>query len=242
MKRILSSVEPFKVKRCFIVMNRFNLLIIFSLAFLSSFSQPTDLLIQKVAAKLATVKSYEASGTLKTDVPFLKLPLSEVQISFKYPDQIIIKKEGGVTVLPKGGLKISMNSLLVDGKYTTFSAGRISWKGRDLLIVKLVPNDANSDVVISTLYVDEKEFLIRKAITTTKDNGTYEIEMDYGKYSKWALPDRAQMSFSLKDYKLPKAITFEYDAGIDTKKETKKTSDNKGKVEIIYSSYKVNKG
>jgi len=46
----------------------------------------------------------------------------------------------------------------------------------------------------------------------------------------------------LKDYKLPKAITFEYDAGIDTKKETKKTPDNKGKVEIIYSSYKVNKG
>jgi hypothetical protein len=223
-------------------MKRFILLFAFAFAFFHSFSQSADLLIQKVATKLATVKSYEANGTLKTDVPFLKLPLSEVQISFKYPDQLIIKKEGGVTVLPKGGLKISMNSLLFDGKYTTFSAGRVNWKGRDLLVVKLVPIDANSDVVLSTLYVDEKEFLIRKAITTTKDNGTYEIEMEYGKYAKWALPDKALMSFSLKDYKLPKAITFEYDAGIDPKKETKKTTDGKGKVEIVYTSYSINKG
>jgi hypothetical protein len=223
-------------------MNRFKLLIAFSFASLSSYSQPADLLIQKVAAKLATVKSYEAKGTLKTDVPFLKLPLSEVQISFKFPDQLIIKKQGGVSVLPKGGLKISMNSLLVDANYTSFSAGRINWKGKDLLVVKLVPNATNSDVVISTLYVDEKEFLIRKAITTTKDNGTYEIEMEYGKYAKWALPDKAEMIFSLKDYKLPKAITFEYDAGLEEKKEAKKPTDNKGKVEIIYSSYIINKG
>ena len=224
------------------MMNRFKLLFAFSIASLSSYSQPADVLIQKVAAKLATVKSYEAKGSLKTDVPFLKLPLSEVQISFKYPDQLVIKKDGGVTVLPKGGLKISMNALLVDGNFTTFSAGRITWKGKDLLIVKLVPNTDNSDVVISTLYVDEKEFLIRKAITTTKDNGTYEIEMEYGKYAKWALPDKAQMSFSLKDYKLPKAITFQYDAGIGEKKEAKKATDNKGKVEIVYSSYIINKG
>ena len=135
-----------------------------------------------------------------------------------------------------------MNSLLADGNFTSFSAGRINWKGKDLLLVKVVPNGANSDIVLSTLYVDEKDLLILKAITTTKDNGTYEIEMDYGKYAQWALPDRAQMSFSLKDYKLPKAITFEYDAGVDTKKDAKKSKDNKGKVEIIYSSYIFNKG
>ena len=223
-------------------MNRLKLLIAFSFAFLSSFSQPTDLLIQKVAAKLATVKSYEAKGTLKTEVPFLKLPLSEVQISFKFPDQIEIKKDGGVTVLPKGGLKVSMNSLLTGGNYTSFSAGRIMWQGRDLLIVKLVPNGISSDIVISTLYVDEKQLLIRKANTTTKDNGTYEIEMEYGKYAKWALPDRVQMSFSLKDYKLPKGITLEYDAGIDEKKKDKKIASDKGKIEINYSSYLINKG
>ena len=223
-------------------MSRVLLLINFCFAVQTGFSQTADLLMQKIAAKLATVKNYEANGTLKTDVPFLKLPLSEVQISFKFPDQLVIKKEGGVTVLPKGGLKISMNSLLVDGNFTALTAGRINWMGRDLLVVKLVPNGNNSDVVISTLYVDEKQLLIRKAITTTKDNGTYEIEMDYGKYAKWALPDRAQMSFSLKDYKLPKAITFEYDAGIEEKKKDKKPVVDKGKVEIIYTSYTINKG
>jgi outer membrane lipoprotein-sorting protein len=222
-------------------MTRFLLGFAFSFSFSTGFSQSADVLIQKVAAKLATVKNYEAKGTLKTDVPFLKLPLSEVEISYKYPDQITIKKEGGVTVLPKGGLKVNMNSLLVGGNYTTFSSGRIPWKGKDLLMVKLVPNGNSSDVVISTLYVDDKEMLIRKAVTTTKDNGTYEIEMDYGKYAKWALPDRVEMSFSLKDYKLPKAITFEYDAGIEAKKSDKKPTTDKGRIEVKYSSYAINK-
>jgi hypothetical protein len=79
-------------------------------------------------------------------------------------------------------------------------------------------------------------------LTRALEDGTYEIEMDYGKYAKWALPDRAQMSFSLKDYKLPKAITFEYDAGIEEKKKDKKPVVDKGKVEIIYTSYTINKG
>ena len=176
---------------------------------------------------------------MKTDVVFLKLPLSEVKIEFKYPDQFSIKKEGGISVLPKGGLKVSMNTLLADGKFISFSAGKIVWKGTELSVVKLVPSLDTSDIVLTTLYVDEKELLIRKAITTTKDNGTYEMEMEYGKYAQWALPDKALMSFSIKDYKLPKAITFEYEAGVGDKKKVKKPISNKGKVEIVYSSYTI---
>jgi hypothetical protein len=179
---------------------------------------------------------------LKTDVAFLKIPISAVKILYRYPDQFSIKKDGGISVLPKGGIKVNMNSLLADGSYTALDAGRINWKGADLAIIKLLPMDESGDIVLSTLYVDDKQMVIRRSVTSTKENGTYEMEMDYGKYAQWGLPDKAVMLFSTKDYKLPKGITFEYDAGVGNKPKDPKPIGKKGRIEITYSSYAINKG
>jgi len=207
-----------------------------------SFAQSADEIVAKLKAKLVSVKDYEAVGKLKTDVAFLKIPISAVRIFYKYPDLFRIKKDGGISVLPKGGIKVNMSAMIADGNYTALLAGRIKWKDQDLAMLKLIPNDMNSDVVITTLYVDDKEMLIRKSITSTKENGTYEMEMDYGKYAKWGLPDKAIMIFNTKDYKLPKGITFEYDAGVANKAKSPKQLSNKGRIEIIYQTYEVNKG
>jgi hypothetical protein len=105
-----------------------------------------------------------------------------------------------------------------------------------------LPKDDNSDVVLSTVYIDEAQLLIKKAKTTTKENGTYELEMVYGKYATYGLADKITFRFNTKDYKLPKGITFDYDDG--SKKETNpdKLKNKKGEVEITYSSYIINKG
>lgn len=218
------------------------LVLLFVFSFLSSFAQTADEIVSKLRAKLVSVKDYEAVGKLKTDVAFLKIPISAVRIFYKYPDLFRIKKDGGISVLPKGGIKVNMSAMIADGNYTALLAGRIKWKEQDLAMVKLIPNDLNSDVVLTTLYVDDKQMLIRKSITSTRENGTYEMEMDYGKYAKWGLPDKAVMIFNTKDYKLPKGITFEYDAGIATKSKAPKPLSNKGRIEIIYQNYEVNKG
>ncbi|MFN5423273.1 MAG: hypothetical protein ACK5AO_08405 [bacterium] len=205
-------------------------------------AQSASEIVSVLKSKLDAVKDYEAVGKLKTDVAFLKIPISNVRIYYKYPDLLRIKKDGGISVLPKGGIRISMNSLITEGKYTAISAGRTNWKGTDLAMIKLVPDGESSDIVITTLYVDDKLMLIRKTITTTKDNGTYEMEMEYGKYAKWGLPDKAVMIFSTKDYKLPKGITFEYEASIANKNKSTDPPSKQGRVEIIYASYLINKG
>ena len=223
-------------------MKKFLLLLIGVFAVGLSFSQSADAVVAKLKSKLLSVKDYEAKGMLKTDVAFLKLPISSVRIFYKFPDLFRIKKDGGISVLPKGGIRINMNSLITEGNYTSLSAGRIVWKGSDLSVLKLIPNGESSDIVLTTLYVDDKAMLIRRAITTTKDNGTYEIEMEYGKYAQWGLPDKAIMIFNTKDYKLPKGITFEYDASISQKTKEKKPLSKQGRIEISYASYEINKG
>jgi outer membrane lipoprotein-sorting protein len=198
-------------------------------------------LISQVKAKLDQVNDYVAEGTLKTNVTFIKAPAGKVKIYFKKPDHFKLQKEGGISILPKGGVSISVNSMIITTSYVALAAGQSTIDGVETKIVKLLPTDENSDIVLSTLYIDEKNLLIRKAITTTKENGTYEINMSYGRYGNYGLPDKVVFSFNTKDYKLPKGVTLEFDEG-EKSPDAEKLKNKKGKIEITYNSYSINKG
>jgi outer membrane lipoprotein-sorting protein len=219
-----------------------KLFLLISLLFssLQNFAQDPTSLIQKVKAKLDQVNNYEAAGIMKTNVSFLKVPEAQVTVYFKKPDKLKIKNDHGISLVPKGAVSISLNNLL-KGSFTALDAGTEMIDNKKIRIIKLLPVDENADIVLSTLYIDETSLLIVKAKTTTRESGTYEVEMYYGKYATYALPDKVVFIFNTKDYKLPKGITFDYDDG-SKKKTENSVSNTKGKVEINYSSYIINKG
>lgn len=205
-----------------------------------SFAQlPANELVKKVKAKLDQVNDYVATGKMKTDVVFIKAPISNIKAYYKKPNKFQVKRDGGISLLPKGGVSINISSLLLTNDYTVIDAGAGVIENTPVRIIKLLPLSETSDVVLTTLYIDEKELLIRKASTTTKDNGTYEMQMKFGVYASWGLPDKVIFSFNTKDYKLPKGITLEYDDG---SKKPELPKNKKGKVEISYSTYVINKG
>lgn len=198
-------------------------------------------LIKKVKAKLDKVNDYTASGSMKTDVAFIKAPVGKVTMYYKKPNKFKLKKDGGISILPKGGVSVNMNNILSEKDFVAINAGKQMVGSFMTTVVKLVPTSENSDIVLSTLYIDERDSVIRKSITTTKENGTYELEMSYGKYLAYGLPSKLTFSFNAKDYKLPKGITMEFgDEDKPTKEE--KLKQKKGKVEITYTSYTINKG
>ncbi len=199
-------------------------------------------LINKVKAKLDQVNDYEADGRMKTDVAFIKAPVGKVKVYYKKPNKFRLKKDGGISLLPRGGVSVNMNSIIATTDFIALAAGEANVGGTKTKVVKLLPANENNDIVLTTLYIDEANLLVRKAVTTTKENGTYEIEMSYGQFSNYGLPDKVVFSFNTKDYKLPKGITLEFD---DTEKElteAEKIRNKKGRVEISYANYVVNKG
>ena len=204
-------------------------------------AQDATALVQQVRARLEKVNDYEATGVMKTDVSFLKVPAAEVKVYFRRPDKLKIKNEKGVSLVPKGSVSISLNNLL-SGKYQVIDGGADQLNGVGVRIVKLLPLDENGEVVLSTLYIDPARLLILKAKTTTRESGTNELEMSYGKYADWALPDKVLFSFNAQEYKLPKGVTFDYDDGSAKKKPASGSANQRGKIEITYSSYIINKG
>jgi len=215
--------------------------ILFTWFFFNQLSAQTPQeLVNKIKAKLEKVNDYTARGKLKTNVVFIKAPIASVKVYYKKPDKMKIVNENGISFIPKGSVNINLAKFLSgSGNYEIVDAGIEPSTG--LRILKLLPSDENSEIVLLTLYIDEKAELIKKAKNTTRDNGTYELEMNYGKYASYGLPDKVIFSFNTKDYKLPKGVTFDYDNGAE-KKNNDDLKNKKGKVEITYSEYLINKG
>jgi len=204
-------------------------------------AQTAEEVIQKVKAKLDKVNDYEAKGKMKTNVFFIKAPIATVKIYYKRPNKLRINNESGISFIPKGSVNINLNNIfLTTTGFDIIDVGKES--GTNLRIIKLLPKDENAEVVLSTLYIDETQSLIKKAKTTTKENGTYELEMTYGKYAEYGLADKVIFSFNTKDYKLPKGVTFDYDDGSKKEETPDLLKNKKGKVEISYASYIINKG
>ena len=225
-------------------MKIFRITIVLLMALISSHhlsAQDMTELVNKVKAKIGQVNDYTASGVLKTDVIFIKAPVSKVKVFFKKPGMFRLKKDGGISVLPKGGISVNPNSLVTMSNFVALAAGDAMTDGVKTKVVKLLPLNENSEVVLTTLYIDEPNLLIKRATTTTKENGTYEMNFTYGKYSNYALPDKVIFTFNTKDYKLPKGVSLEFD---DSEKpsELDKLKNKKGKVEINYNSFIINKG
>jgi outer membrane lipoprotein-sorting protein len=205
------------------------------------YAQTAEEVIQKVRAKLDKVNDYEARGKMKTNVIFIKAPIASVKVYYKKPNRLRIINEKGISFIPKGSVNINLSNIFVNTTgFDMIDAGTES--GTGLRIIKLLPRDDSAGIVLSTLYIDEAQSLIKRSKTTTKENGTYELEMTYGKFAGYGLADKAIFSFNTKDYKLPRGVTFDYDDGNKKKQYADKMKNKKGRVEIVYSTYIINKG
>lgn len=207
----------------------------------SGTQQDVKTLLKQVKDKYDKVNDYTADGKLKTNVLFIKAPVATVKVYYKKPDKLKIKNEKGVSFIPKGSVNINLNNVLGLNNYEAIDGGTEKISGTDCRVVKIFPLSDDENISRATLYIDEKQQLILKSVVTTRENGTYELVMSYKNYIAYGLPDKAELTFNTKEYKLPKGISIDYDNGTD-KEKNDKLKNKKGKVEIIYSSYTINKG
>jgi outer membrane lipoprotein-sorting protein len=216
-------------------------LFIFPFLLPGAHAQDVTSLMDRIHSNLEKINDYEADAKFKTEISFLKVPDAVVKIYYKKPDKIKIRNQNGISLVPKETVSISLYSL-VNSHYTALDGGNDMLQGIPVHIIKLLPADENAELVLATLYVDTKRMLVLKAKTTTRENGTNEVELFYGKFLSAGLPDRIIFSFNTQEFKLPKGVTFDYDDGSAKNKGTELHKNQRGKIEITYLDYTVNKG
>lgn len=197
-----------------------------------------DELINSVITNFNRVKDYEVDIEIKVDIDFLKVPDSKAKIYFKQPDKIRLKSEG-FAMLPKEGLDFSP-SALAKKDYTAIYEQDVILNGKKVSVVKIIPVGEQSNIILSTLWIDPIDKVIRKVESTTKTNGTFTIEFYYNDSFNYPLPEKMVFSFNIDKLNLPKAFTT--DGNTPKKKKRLPDAPTKGNVIVKYSDYKVNKG
>ena len=200
-------------------------------------SKDPDLILKKVIESFGKIKDYVVDAKVKVDVDFIKVPDTKAKIYFKQPDKINFESDG-FAMLPKEGINFSPMSFLKKN-YIALYQKEDYIEGHTVSVIKIIPSSEQSDVVLTTLWVDQSHNIIRKVESTTKTNGTFTIDLKYdeGK-NDFYLPNSMVFGFNIDKMNLPKA--FSRQAEMESRKNIGKTTS--GKVYINYFNYKVNQG
>jgi hypothetical protein len=206
-------------------------------AFIFPQSKDPDLILKRVVESFNKVKDYEVEVQVKVDVDFIKVPDTKAKIYFKQPDKINIESDG-FAMLPKEGINFSPMSFLKKN-YTALYQREDYLDGHPVSVIKVIPSSEQSDIVLTTLWVDQSHNIIKKVESTTKTNGTFTIDLKYDEDKKdFNLPSSMIFGFNIGKMNLSKAFTGQ--AETESHKNIGKTTS--GKVYITYSNYKVNIG
>jgi outer membrane lipoprotein-sorting protein len=217
---------------------RYLVIIFFISSILYAQTKNADEIINDVKNKFETVKDYQVDLKIEVDMEFLRIPKVSATVYFKQPDKMKMGSKD-FAVLPKEGINFSPISML-NGKYTSIFIKEDTLEKHNVDVVKIIPLSDSTKIILTTLWIDSKNNVIRKVETTTKNKGTFIAKLDYNTMIKFGLPSEMNFIFNVEDPKLPEMMEMET-GGI--KKPLGKVSKNlSGKIKVIYSNYKVNEG
>lgn len=224
-------------------MRRVILIIIFlnAITYVTAQEIHPDSLIQQVKNEYLKISDYQADIKVKVDVDFIKIPDKHATIYFKQPDKITYKAEEFI-LLPKKGMNFSINELLKH-RYSTIYIGQEILNETNQEIIKIIPHDPKSEIILATLWIDNARHRISKIETNSKKAGSYSIEFTYSEETE-ILPVTTKFSFEITNLDLPFNVFFDSNPDFFKEKSKKKKNgkSTEGSVTIYYSNYKINEG
>jgi hypothetical protein len=220
---------------------KFLFMFIISQMLLFGQTKDPDQILNNVKKNFDRINDYSVDINIKVDVSFLKMPPTNAKIYFKKPDKIKLSSKS-FALLPKQGLDFSPVGIL-QNKYTAvFLKDTIIGK-KNLSVIKIIPLSDASDVILTTLWVDQKPNEIMKAESATKVNGTFLMEFNYDKSpDDFPLPSSMIFSFNSSRFSVPQLPGDNSQENSTSNENKKEKKTEVGKVYVNYYNYKVNKG
>jgi outer membrane lipoprotein-sorting protein len=219
---------------------RTTIFILFGISLVFSQNNDPEKILERVKNEFNKIEDYKADISVKVDIPFIKMPERSATLYYKQPDKIHIESEG-FAMLPKEGINFSPISLF-ESKHTSFYEKDEMIGNVNAAVIKIIPLNDMSDILLSALWIDPEKNVILKVESSRKPTGTFSIEFDYGKREEeFNLPDLIEFTFSVDPLmfrtKNPREMRTD-----ESKQPEDSTKVKTGKVFIHYSNYIVNQG
>ena len=219
-----------------------KILFLILLCSITGFSQSKDPdeILDNVIKAFEEIEDYVVDVNIKVDVAFLKVPEANAKIYFKQPDKVHMESEG-FALLPKQGMNFSPLGFLKTD-YTALYDKEVELNETDVSIIKIIPLDERSDIILSTFWIDQSKNRIMKVESSRKPSGTFSIDLTYPEDKPdLLLPASLVFTFAIEEMHFPTGMTGDSNSESNNENE-KEDKDKTGKVYINYSNYKINQG
>src|ERR1044072_987080 len=118
-------------------------------------SVEAERLFYSIRSRILTVKDYTADVKMKIDVPFIRVPPLTGKLYFKAPDKMKLERNGGLSILPKKEISLSLNNLIPEGSVTVIDAGYANLGNLKARVLKVLPDNEQTDIVLAKIWIDE---------------------------------------------------------------------------------------
>ena len=219
-----------------------KLLFIFLLFFrFLVYSQDANVLLDKVVAKINTVKDYSVDALIRTNIPFIKIVPVKAKIYFKQKDKLKIVSKG-IVILPKQGFTDINTFLLKKNSYMAVNGGTKMIGDIKTSLITVIPTSENSEFVLAKLWIDPTNAVILTSQITTRSSGTVNVDYRYDSQINFGLPSELIFEIDIKKFKMPKSVAADINNDKTKDKSKKKVAVKKGIITIKLSNYIINKG
>lgn len=201
-----------------------------------SFTQDknADKIIEKIKSNFDLINDYTVEINGKVDFPDAVIPELKAKIFFKKPNKMKIESDNFM-IIPKQSIRFDPE-ILYEKDFSSLVIGETKIDDINHYIIKLISNNPEVEEVV-TLWVNSKNFTIRKTNVIGSRIGKVEIEFFYKLIDdKYWLPEKLVATFEASKIRFPRMRK--------TEKEQRENSNSikEGKIIIQYSNYSVNKG
>lgn len=203
---------------------------------LSAQSKDPQKILEKLKNQFNTIKDYTVDAKIKVDIDFIKVPDMAAKIYFKQPDKMKMDSEA-FAMLPKQAFNFSPNKLL-SFEHTAVYSGNEKINGKNVDVIRVIPKSDSAEIILSTLWIDNENGYLRKVESTSRQGGTFKIELAYNNNLKYPLPKSIKLLFDMPKMNFPRQPS----QNSENKNDKQPDKPRQGAVVIEYSGYKVNQG
>ena len=211
-------------------------------------------IIEKTELQYRLINDYRVRMTISMKIPAFRMPKKKYTVFFKQPDKIKIKSKG-FGLLPRTGMFTSprenfdnLTDIVINKDSLGLDSSSVMLRGNlivDSLAIKM-PNDYAKVTFKPTVDVtiDTSQWVITGVVTKIDTIKIMQINNEYGFVDgEHFLPVRSTVEYFVKDARISKWLKKDIGSFIGSQQKMDIQDDMvKGKITVLYSKYRVNKG
>lgn len=193
------------------------------------------IILDKVKSNFDLINDYSVEVIVKIKIPEAEIPDIKAKIYFKKPDKFHIESEG-FTILPKRIINFNPQSLF-GSNFKSLLTGKKEIDGEKHFEIKVIPDDSLYPNSLITVYVNSKNFTIRKIILGGTSVKNIESDLFFKLIdNKFWMPEKIETIFEFDLLHFPRFKKMN--------KELNNQSNlpQQGVISLTYLNYVINKG